>query len=54
MKEEKNFANTIDDPFQGKTWGVLLSPLLEQKVRNQPILTACRGYRSEDYPDGMM
>ena len=48
----KNFANTIDD-ISRQNLGCTLIATFGTESTKSAILTACRGYRSEDYPDGI-
>lgn len=54
IKEErgKNFNNDIDD-LSRKNLGCTLIATFGTEGTRSTILTACRGYRSEDYPDGI-
>lgn len=54
IKEErgKNFAAEIDD-LSRKNLGCTLIATFSTESTKSTILTACRGYRSEDYPEGI-
>ena len=54
IKEErgKKFAADIDD-LSRKNLGCTLIATFSTESTKSTILTACRGYRSEDYPDGI-
>ena len=54
IKEErgKNFRKDIDD-LSRKNLGCTLIATFGTETTKSTILTACRGYRSEDYPDGI-
>lgn len=54
IKEErgKNFYEGIDD-LSRKNLGATLVATFGTETTKSSILTACRGYRSEDYPDGI-
>ena len=54
IKEErgKNFNKDIDD-LSRKNLGCTLIATFGTEGTRSTILTACRGYRSEDYPDGI-
>ena len=48
----QNFANYIDDVSR-KNLGCTLVATFGTESTKSTILTACRGYRSEDFPDGI-
>ena len=54
IKEErgKNFSSDIDD-LSRKNLGCTLIATFGTEGTRSTILTACRGYRSEDFPDGI-
>ena len=54
IKEERgrNFLDSIDDVSR-KNLGCTLIATFSTETTKSTILTACRGYRSEDYPDGI-
>ena len=54
IKEERgqNFLDSIDD-LSRKNLGCTLIATYGTEGTRSTILTACRGYRSEDYPDGI-
>ena len=54
IKEERGqfFDNSIDD-LSRKNLGCTLIATFGTEGTRSTILTACRGYRSEDYPDGI-
>ena len=54
IKEErgKNFRSDIDD-LSRKNLGCTLIATFGTETTKSTILTACRGYRSEDYPSGI-
>ena len=54
IKEErgKKFAADVDD-LSRKNLGCTLVATFSTESTKSTILTACRGYRSEDYPDGI-
>ena len=54
IKEErgKNFNDDIDDLTRSNCGCTLIATFGTEGTRST-ILTACRGYRSEDYPDGI-
>ena len=54
IKEERgqNFNNDIDD-LSRKNLGCTLIATFGTEATKSAVLTACRGYRSEDFPDGI-
>jgi DNA polymerase-3 subunit alpha len=54
IKEERgqNFKSNIDD-LSRKNLGCTLIATFGTETTKSTILTACRGYRSEEYPDGI-
>ena len=54
IKEERgqNFNKNIDD-LSRKNLGCVLVATFGTETTKSTILTACRGYRSEEYPDGI-
>ena len=54
IKEERgaNFSNEIDE-FSRKNLGCTLIATFGTEGTKSAVLTACRGYRSEDFPDGI-
>lgn len=52
IERGKNFNSDIDD-LSRKNLGCTLIATFGTESTKSAILTACRGYRSEDYPDGI-